>query len=220
MPPGASPMETPAIPLEIGNSSTVASLAVFLPVTRPLDFSRENLKFGSSLPENRGSGTLFMKLGSPAWARPVAARAAVTPAANAAVPFRKSRRWISDIGSPYQNDSGDGSTRRLRTARPERAASQLPQERHQVLLLLLRQLQLQHQVEELDGVLQRQAAAVVEVRRAILDATEREALDRPISRLAVQGALQVQVVHLLDKVERRGVAHGAPGLAEEQLLAA
>jgi hypothetical protein len=37
----------------------------------------------------------------------------------------------------------------------------LPQECRQVLLLFLGQLQLQHQVEELDSVLQRQAAAVV-----------------------------------------------------------
>jgi hypothetical protein len=39
-----------------------------------------------------------MKLGSPAYACLLAARAAVTPAANAAVPFKKSRRWMSDIG--------------------------------------------------------------------------------------------------------------------------
>ena len=44
--------------------------------------------------------------------------------------------------------------------------SQLPQERHQVRLLLLGQLHFQDQVEELDRVLQRQQAAVVEVRRA------------------------------------------------------
>jgi hypothetical protein len=85
-------METPAIPLEIGNCSTVASRAVFLPMTLALDFSRENLKVGSSFWESSGSGTLFMKLGSPARAFPAEARAAVTPAANAAVPVRKSRR--------------------------------------------------------------------------------------------------------------------------------
>ena len=34
---------------------------------------------------------------------------------------------------------------------------------------------LQHEVEELDRVLQRQAAAVVQVRRAVLDAAQREA---------------------------------------------
>src|SRR5262249_42727254 len=65
-----------------------------------LDFSRAYLKLGSSLPETSGSGTLFMKLGSPACARRVLVRAAVTPAANAAAPFRKSRRWNSGMESP------------------------------------------------------------------------------------------------------------------------
>ena len=84
-------METPAIPLEIGNCSTVASFAEFSPITFPLDFSRANLKVGSSLPETRGSGTLFMKLGSPAATRPAPPRTAVA-AANAAARVRKSRR--------------------------------------------------------------------------------------------------------------------------------
>src|SRR6516162_2868976 len=46
-----------------------------------------------------------------------------------------------------------------------RPPSQLPQERHQILLLFLRQIQLQDEVEELDGVLQGQATAVVHIRR-------------------------------------------------------
>ena len=79
---------------------------------------------------------------------------------------------------------------------------------------------LQYEVEELDGVLQGQAAAVVQVRRAILDAAEREALDRAVARLAFQESLQVQVVHLVVEVGRRRVADRALRLAEEQLLAA
>src|SRR5262245_13443878 len=102
MTPGCSPMDTPAIPLEIGNCSTVASLAVPLLSAFPLDFSRANLNVGSFLPETRGSGTLFMKLGSPASAWRALVRAAVTPAANAAVPLRKSRRWSSDMGAPEE----------------------------------------------------------------------------------------------------------------------
>src|SRR5438105_4960711 len=95
--PGARPMDTPAIPLEMGNSSTVASRAVFLPITFGLDFSRAYLKVGSSLPASTGSGTLFMKLGSPASAHRDAASEEVTAAANAAAPDKNSRRLISDI---------------------------------------------------------------------------------------------------------------------------
>jgi len=89
-------MVTPEIPLEIGSCSTVASFELFLPITFPPDdFSRANLKVGSSLPDTSGSGTLFMKLGSPASAVLEPSRTAA--AANPAVPARKSRRCRSDI---------------------------------------------------------------------------------------------------------------------------
>ena len=100
MAPGSSFIETPAIPLEIGNCSTVASLPKLPPITLPSDFSSSNLKVGNSLPASSGSGTLFMKLGSPASARLVPTRVAVVAAANAAAPVRKSRRWKLDMGSP------------------------------------------------------------------------------------------------------------------------
>src|SRR6478736_8478814 len=64
--PGSSFIDTPAIPFEIGNCVTVASLPKLLPITLPSDFSSANLKVGNSLPDRSGSGTLFMKLGSPA----------------------------------------------------------------------------------------------------------------------------------------------------------
>src|SRR5579872_945205 len=96
----------------------------------------------------------------------------------------------------------------LRVRDPQ-SPSQAAQERHQVGLLYLRQLQLQDEVEELDGVLQRQAAAVVQVGRAVLDPTEREALDGAVARLALEEALQAQVVHLVVEVERGRVADGA-----------
>src|SRR5258708_1868232 len=61
-----------------------------------------------------------------------------------------------------------------------RPPSQLSQERHQVRFLLLGELQSLDDVEELDGVLQSQTAAVVKVRRAVLDAPQRESLHRPV----------------------------------------
>src|SRR5438132_12982910 len=76
MAPGSIFMETPAIPLEIGNCSTVVSRAKLLPTSFAGDFSRANLNVGNSLPDRSGSGKLFMKLGSPASARRLPTRAA------------------------------------------------------------------------------------------------------------------------------------------------
>ena len=85
----------------------------------------------------------------------------------------------------------------------------------------------EHEVEELDRVLQRQQAVVVQVRRRVLDAAQREGLDRAVGRglaavdhLLLEEALDPQVVHEVVGVVRRGVAGDALGLAEEQLLAA
>ena len=100
MAPGASVIETPAIPLEIGNCLTVASLASLPSSIFPLDFSSSNLKVGRSSPASSGSGTLFMKLASPASARLVAASVAAAAAASPAAPARNSRRCNLDMGSP------------------------------------------------------------------------------------------------------------------------
>jgi len=54
------------------------------------------------------------------------------------------------------------------------------QERHQVLLLLRIEFDAEDQVEELHGVVERQQAIVVQVRRRVLDAAQREGLDRAI----------------------------------------
>ena len=93
--PGSSFIDTPAIPFEIGNCVTVASLPKLLPMTLPSDFSSANLKVGSSLPDRSGSGTLFMKLGSPASAAcdPLNVASAAMPAAVT----RNSRRCGSDM---------------------------------------------------------------------------------------------------------------------------
>src|SRR5690606_30808693 len=102
---------------------------------------------------------------------------------------------------------------------PHRAGSELVHERRQRGLLLRGQPQLQDQVEELDGVLQREAATVVQVRRAVLDAAQGERLDRPDRRLASE-PLDAQIVHLVVEVVGRRVAGRARALAEEDLLAA
>ena len=65
-------------------------------MTLPVDFSSANLNVGNSLPDSTGSGTLFMKLGSPPAATRVAI-VAVVAAASAAAPERNSRRWKSDM---------------------------------------------------------------------------------------------------------------------------
>ena len=54
--PGSSRMETPAMPLAIGNCSTVDSLPELLPMTLPSDFSSSYLKVGNSAPESSESG--------------------------------------------------------------------------------------------------------------------------------------------------------------------
>src|ERR1700733_2374969 len=109
MAPGSSFIDTPAMPLEIGNCSTVASLPKLLPMTLPSDFSRANLNVGSSCPDKSGSGTLLEKLVSPA----VAVDVATSPAAEAAkVAPRDWRRSTELIGAFLQRD------RRLRDQKP------------------------------------------------------------------------------------------------------
>ena len=60
------------------------------------------------------------------------------------------------------------------------------QERHQVLLLLCGQLVAQDQIEEFDGIVQRQQTLVMQVGRVVLDPAQGEGLDaarrRPPSR--------------------------------------
>ena len=68
------------------------------------------------------------------------------------------------------------------------------QEGDEVGLLLAAQAQLEDQAEELDRVLQGGQPAVVQVRRAVLDAAQPEGLDRPVARLVREEALQLEVV--------------------------
>jgi hypothetical protein len=57
--------------------------------------------------------------------------------------------------------------------------SELSHEGHEIALFLLVEVDARHEIEELDGVLQRQQSPVVQVRRRVLDAAEREGLDLP-----------------------------------------
>src|SRR6266446_5463335 len=57
---------------------------------------------------------------------------------------------------------------------------QCPQEQHQVLLFGLRQLGTQHEIEEFDRVVEGQQALIMQVRRRVLDAAQREGLDWPV----------------------------------------
>src|SRR5216684_2200248 len=129
---------------------------------------------------------------------------------------------------------GSSSRCRLMPGRPSRcgrpwktAPLQRPHECHQVLFLRVGQLRLQHQIEELDGVVERQKAPVVQVGRRVLDAAQRERLDRAVAvhdqavdHLLLEKALQLQIVHRVVGVMRRRVAGGALALAEEHLLSA
>src|SRR5689334_10493725 len=72
-------------------------------MTLPSDFSRANLNVGRSLPDKAGSGTLFMKLGSPATAGcapPIVASEAIPAAAT-----RNSRRCGSDMLSSWWDEN-------------------------------------------------------------------------------------------------------------------
>ena len=104
---------------------------------------------------------------------------------------------------------------------------QRAKERDQVGLLLVSQLCAEHQIEELDGVFEREQAVVVQIRRRIFDAAQREGLDgavgaglATVNHLLVEEALDAQVVHGVVGVIGRRVAGGTLGLAKEERLSA
>jgi hypothetical protein len=76
-------------------------LAEAAAITFPADFSSANLNVGSWSPDRSPSGTLFMKLGSPA----AAGVAAASPAAAMPMPaMRTSRRSTSTMACPPDCD--------------------------------------------------------------------------------------------------------------------
>src|ERR1700746_2437442 len=101
------------------------------------------------------------------------------------------------------------------------------EECNEVLLLVAGQLRAEDQVEELNRVVEREQTAVMHVRRRVLDAAQREGLDRPIpcfpqavDHRRLEKALELEIVHEVVGVVGRGVAGTALALAEEDLLPA
>ena len=108
---------------------------------------------------------------------------------------------------------------RSRLSAPGLSPSQDPHEGHQIALFLGGQVECQDQIEELDRIFEGQAPAVMQVRRALLDAAQRKGLDRP-QRGFVDKPLDSEIVHLVIEVERWGMTGGALPLAKEHLFAA
>jgi hypothetical protein len=77
--------------------------------------------------------------------------------------------------SPWQR----ARLRRCLLPAPGLSPSQGPHEGHQIALLLGGKIECKDQIEELDRIFEGQAPAVMEVRRALLDAAQRKRLDRP-----------------------------------------
>src|SRR4029077_10930741 len=101
------------------------------------------------------------------------------------------------------------------------------EEREQVAFLRVGEAGLEDEVEELDGVVEGQQAAVVQVGGRVLDAAEREGLDRsvgagdhPVDVARLVEALGAQVVHQVVGVIGGRVADAALRLVVEQDLPA
>ena len=95
-------------------------------------------------------------------------------------------------------------------------ASEGVEERQQILLLFFGQFCAEDEVEELDGVVEREKATVVHVRRRVLDPAQREGLDRSVADHGVIAnrarrveAFRLQVVHEVVAVDRDAVAGAA-----------
>src|SRR4051794_32304206 len=89
-------------------------------------------------------------------------------------------------GRPGRTPRRSQSTRRIALGCSSYTRSELPQERDQIGLLLGTQLHIEDQVEELNGILERRQAAVVEIRGRVLDAAEREGLDPALGAAGVE----------------------------------
>src|SRR5215831_12760402 len=93
-----------------------------------------------------------------------------------------------------------------------------PHKRDKVFLLSRSKFQLQHNVEELDRILQREAAPVVHIRRAVFYTAKRESLDRTVSRFLFHETFGVEIMHLVVQIKWSRVALGALSLAEKDLF--
>src|SRR3981189_1054465 len=95
----------------------------------------------------------------------------------------------SRVGSKYPMRGGMAAPSFLEASRaghgkrsPPFTQSERAQEGHQILLLRRGQLVGEDEVEELDRVLEREEPTIVEIWRRVLDAAQREGLDRPVRR--------------------------------------
>src|SRR2546430_17527064 len=112
-----------------------------------------------------------------------------------------------------------------RLSRYSRYLSEGAKERDQIALLLTGQFRAEHQIEELNRIIERQQTPVVQVGRLILDAAQREGLDGSVAggihvvdRHRLEEALGLEIVHQVVGIVRRGVAGAALAFAEEDLL--
>src|SRR5260221_7570975 len=112
-----------------------------------------------------------------------------------------------------------------RLSRYRRYLSEGAKERDQIALLLTGQFRAEHQIEELNRIIERQQTPVVQVGRLILDAAQREGLDGSVAggihvvdRHRLEEALGLEIVHQVVGIVRRGVAGGPMGPSERKFL--
>jgi hypothetical protein len=90
---------------------------------------------------------------------------------------------------------------------------------YQVGFLFIRQFELQHEIEEFNRIFEGQQTAIMQIRGAILDASQRESLYWPVSWLVYE-AFEFQVVHLLIKKRGRLMTAHALALPEKNFFTA
>src|SRR5687768_2372024 len=119
--------------------------------------------------------------------------------------------------------------RRLRVRFTREKLPQISKHSHEcddIFLLLRCQFQLEHEVEKLDRIFERQQAPIVQIRRRLLNTTQRKRLDCSLGRdhhsafhARLEKPLDRKVVHLIVRVERWLMTHTALCFAEKQIFA-
>src|SRR5258708_9238580 len=110
-----------------------------------------------------------------------------------------------------------------RLSRYSRYLAEGAKERGQIARLLPGQFRAEHQIEELNRIIERQQTPVVQVGRLILDAAQREGLDGSVAggihvvdRHRLEEALGLEIVHQVVGIVLRGVAGASPALSQER----
>src|SRR5258708_16396597 len=95
----------------------------------------------------------------------------------------------------------------------------------QIAVLLVGQLRDEHDIEELDRIIERQQAAVVHIGWRLLDAAQGKCLDRSVADFiqsvdhrGLEKAFDLEVVHQVVGVVGGGMAGAALPLAEKDVL--